>query len=320
MPYHLGQTCEEAAAERKRPRCRFCTEAACDEPPSDGVVCSAYGCREKRKRACDKRLKCGHFCGGLKGHPCLQKCVRCSGEDCVTCASPLFEEPAVVLGCGHTFHVACARDRMGLPDEFSDTFLKCPLCAVPITASAVPALAAEVERGEAFVGEVRRAARARMRADGRHRDDAVRPGGQFDGRPAEYALTLYTFYRCETCDAPYFGGLRACGDGGAGAAGDERRCGPCAAAHFGAKCGRGHGDANVEWKCRFCCNVATWFCFGTTHMCETCHSLGPNAAFRGPLPCDKRVCPLGGRHPPNGTEHCLGCGVCRAGGAAGTRV
>ncbi len=26
-----------------------------------------------------------------------------------------------------------------------------------------------------------------------------------------------------------------------------------------------------EWKCKFCCNISSWFCWGNTHFCESCH-------------------------------------------------
>ncbi len=61
-----------------------------------------------------------------------------------------------------------------------------------------------------------------------------------------------------------------------------------------------------------------WFCFGTTHFCEPCHS-GPGLNnITGPCPflAGKKVegtdkCPLGIKHPPGGEEFPLGCGVCR---------
>lgn len=27
-----------------------------------------------------------------------------------------------------------------------------------------------------------------------------------------------------------------------------------------------------HYKCRFCCSLASWFCFGLVHYCEKCHS------------------------------------------------
>lgn len=32
-----------------------------------------------------------------------------------------------------------------------------------------------------------------------------------------------------------------------------------------------HGTDFLEYKCRYCCSVAVFFCFGTTHFCNSCH-------------------------------------------------
>jgi hypothetical protein len=37
-----------------------------------------------------------------------------------------------------------------------------------------------------------------------------------------------------------------------------------------------HGDAYMEWKCRFCCSLATYFCGGKARFCTPCHDrVGP---------------------------------------------
>ena len=80
----------------------------------------------------------------------------------------------------------------------------------------------------------------------------------------------------------------------------------------------------LEYKCRFCCSVAVWFCFGTTHFCDKCHQKPGHMQTmqkEGKLPhCPagpqgKQLpdgpCPLKVPHPPEGEEFALGCGVCR---------
>lgn len=50
-------------------------------------------------------------------------------------------------------------------------------------------------------------------------------------------------------------------------------CGKCAAVAIGGgvkKC-KTHGDAFIEFKCKFCCSIAQWFCWGNTHFCDSCH-------------------------------------------------
>lgn len=96
---------------------------------------------------------------------------------------------------------------------------------------------------------------------------------------------------------------------------EELVCPPCSAIGIGAgvtKCDK-HGSDFIDFKCKFCCSLAMWFCWGTTHFCDPCHRVaGNNKAkeCKGPGKCD-----LGEalqNHPPNGTEYALGCNVCRS--------
>ncbi len=85
-----------------------------------------------------------------------------------------------------------------------------------------------------------------------------------------------------------------------------------------------HGTEFLEWKCRFCCSVAVWYCFGTTHFCDKCHQIPGEmtgkskedlpkcpAAPQGKPLTGATECPLKLRHPPAGEEFALGCGQCR---------
>lgn len=234
------------------------------------------------------------------------------------CQCSLSEEPVVELGCGHSFHLDCALEMLKLPSEVTSSFLMCPLCKAPMEATQ-PRMRAKIKSSREWLGLAHKWARQRLKLDGHARDPALKPGGEFVGRLVEYAMTLYSFYQCSQCTSPYFGGYRACGMDADQAPGD-RLCGPCAATKFGAICGRGHGDKSIEWKCRYCCRVAVWFCFGNTHMCEPCHS----SLQRQPRPwlvqeCGgPGKCAFNGKHAPNGEEFCLGCGECRAGAPPGS--
>lgn len=91
-------------------------------------------------------------------------------------------------------------------------------------------------------------------------------------------------------------------------------CGACSAAAGGyGLCKKGHGKEYIEFKCRFCCSPATYFCFGRTHFCDSCHVTRPDMQkdivlnqCKGP-----KWCPLRIPHLPNGEECCLGCSMCR---------
>ena len=64
-------------------------------------------------------------------------------------------------------------------------------------------------------------------------------------------------------------------DGAAGPGGEsfnpaELVCGGCSDVSRAQMCPR-HGAEYLEYKCRYCCSVAVFFCFGTTHFCNACH-------------------------------------------------
>ena len=82
-----------------------------------------------------------------------------------------------------------------------------------------------------------------------------------------------------------------------------------------------HGTDFLEYKCRYCCSVAIFFCFGCTHFCAQCHEF-PMTVLDMPkanlpkCPAGPRgvqltgACPLKINHPPTGEEFSLGCGIC----------
>lgn len=103
---------------------------------------------------------------------------------------------------------------------------------------------------------------------------------------------------------------------------NELVCGACSDVSRAQLCPI-HGTEYLEYKCRYCCSVAVFFCFGTTHFCKPCHDdfrsithipkenlpscpVGPTSRQ---LP--GTTCPLNVQHPPTGTEFALGCGYCR---------
>lgn len=85
-----------------------------------------------------------------------------------------------------------------------------------------------------------------------------------------------------------------------------------------------HGTDYLEYKCRYCCTLAVYFCFGTTHFCAGCHenfqtliskpaNLLPQCPVGpGCVKVDETAeCPLHIVHPATGEEFALGCGLCR---------
>ena len=92
---------------------------------------------------------------------------------------------------------------------------------------------------------------------------------------------------------------------------EELVCPKCSAVGVGAgvKDCKKHGADYIDFKCKFCCSIALWFCHGNTHYCDPCHRV---AGRNKVTPCKgKNDCPLGD-HPANGAEFALGCGLCRS--------
>ncbi|GIL90953.1 hypothetical protein Vretimale_17097 [Volvox reticuliferus] len=289
-------------------------------------------------------------------------------KECCFCWEPLRTAPCIELACGlrHICHLHCALERLavGYPGpHISFAHLYCPLCrqgvyGCDLTRAAAgpspggssvmqvalapvhldhPALRHALEPHLALRSEVVAAARARIKMDPMLRaDPELKPGGRYDGRPADFGLEQLMFYKCSKCVKVYYGGQRACGaaaqeekqpakENGATATVDENGagndqlllCGECCALAAGTNCPH-HGTSYIEWKCRYCCSLATWFCFGTTHMCESCHSnalrdqMFWSAATGEGAVCKDPKCGLKGiPHPPPGGEACLGCSMCR---------
>ena len=136
-------------------------------------------------------------------------------------------------------------------------------------------------------------------------------------------MDRYAYFVCFKCGKPYYGGEARC-DAGARDQFDpaELVCGACSDVTRAQMCPK-HSMDYLEYKCRYCCSVAVYFCFGTTHFCQVCHDnintvmstvkdLLPHCPA-GPActQLEGDVCPLHVRHPPTGEEFALGCGICR---------
>ena len=155
-----------------------------------------------------------------------------------------------------------------------------------------------------------------------HKDEKYQKEPYFGKNMEEYALKNLSYYQCFKCSNPYFGGKKECGVGQdyENFKKEELVCGKCAAVAVGGgikECPK-HGQEFIEFKCKFCCQIAQWFCWGNTHFCEPCHKKQCAGDYvsrktKDQLPkCEgPKKCPIGGNHPANGDEYALGCSVCR---------
>ncbi|XP_055726868.1 E3 ubiquitin-protein ligase MYCBP2 isoform X16 [Salvelinus fontinalis] len=322
--------------------CRFCGTRNGTELSAVGSVCSDPDCQEYAKVACSKTQACGHLCGGVRNEksclPCLHGCNKSTGrlkqdadDMCMICfTEALSAAPAVQLDCGHVFHLQCTRrvlENRWLGPRITFGFMSCPICKVlfnnKINHSVIKDLLDPIKE---LFEDVRRKALMRMEYEGLHKSEAITtPGARFHNDPAGFAMNRYAYYVCYKCQKAYFGGEARC-DAEAGQGDDydpsELICGACSDVSRAQMCSK-HGTDFLEYKCRYCCSVAVFFCFGTTHFCNACHddfqrmtSVPKEELPHCPAgPKGKQLegteCPLHVVHPPTGEEFALGCGVCR---------
>ncbi|XP_062862090.1 E3 ubiquitin-protein ligase MYCBP2 isoform X9 [Trichomycterus rosablanca] len=318
--------------------CRFCGTRNGTELSAVGSVCSDPDCQEYAKLACSKTHACGHPCGGVKNEelclPCLHGCDKSTGclkqdadDMCMICfTEALSAAPAVQLDCSHVFHLQCTRrvlENRWLGPRITFGFMSCPICKNKINHSVIKDLLDPIKE---LYEDVRRKALMRLEYEGLHKSEAITmPGARFYNDPAGFAMNRYAYYVCYKCKKAYFGGEARC-DAEAGQGDDydprELICGACSDVSRAQMCSK-HGTDFLEYKCRYCCSVAVFFCFGTTHFCNACHddfqrmtSVPKEELPHCPAgPKGKQLegseCPLHVVHPPTGEEFALGCGVCR---------
>lgn len=321
-PYHDGRPCRHGGDDGSAaPKCRYCDNPA---QSSDPPVCDAPLCRSRGQQACVVPKGCGHHCYGSCGE---QTCVSCleegcpakhpqqSADDyCVICfTDALADSPCLQLECGHVFHKACVEKKIEQRwpcARINFKFLQCPLCEKEMAHHLLAKSMAPVNK---LRETLEKRYEDRLKIEGMDECDALtNPQSSYYKKPLQYAADQFNYYQCSKCKRPYFGGLRRCQD----VERDEPDksdliCGGCCAGS--AQCDR-HGHHYLEWKCKYCCNTAVWFCWGTTHFCELCHS-PPRKTVREECEGEER-CPLGAKHPPNGTEFALGCAMCRSKGTS----
>ncbi|XP_035377138.1 E3 ubiquitin-protein ligase MYCBP2 isoform X7 [Electrophorus electricus] len=318
--------------------CRFCGTRNGTELSSVGSVCSDPDCQEYAKLACSKTHACGHPCGGVKNEdlclPCLHGCDKTTGclkqdadDMCMICfTEALSAAPAIQLDCSHVFHLQCTRrvlENRWLGPRITFGFMSCPICKNKINHLVIKDLLDPIKE---LYEDVRRKALMRLEYEGLHKSEAITtPGARFYNHPAGFAMNRYAYYVCYKCKKAYFGGEARCdAEGGQGDDYDpsELICGACSDVSRAQMCSK-HGTDFLEYKCRYCCSVAVFFCFGTTHFCNACHddfqrmtSVPKEELPHCPAgPKGKQLegseCPLHVVHPPTGEEFALGCGVCR---------
>lgn len=301
-------------------KCNYCDQVL------QGNICLDPSCIEKSKEACHTMLPCGHSCGGIAGEdnhlPCLQsECLQVgmtsSYDDyCNICwIETLDQAPCIQLECKHVFHASCIRAKIynkwpGTRITFG--FMNCPVCGKEMKHSA---LKQQLKILKDLQANIEHRSLRRLKIEGMENDIKLTdPTSRFYQKKKLYAMSCFAYYQCYKCSKEYFGGRRNCEQKQ-----DEDRpandfiCLDCSDIRF-SKCQKPEHREYAIWKCRFCCSLAVWFCWGTTHFCDPCHrtlSCKPLYKCKG-----KNHCPLLIEHPQNAkgksAEYQIDCGMCAA--------
>jgi len=341
-PYHAGYSCSEWNAYVSSKKCRFCEVSLTAEntsPPDfslkEGLsaVCTDPECLEKKRWSCDLvHSECGHNCIGLMGH----ECIECLDRECQPKGAPLTDDefcnicwvdplraaPCVELECGHYFHFMCLWqkiDRKWPAARITFGFLNCPLCKTEIRHQALDDI---TNKYYALKKEIEADAVERVKIEGLQNDKRLKdPNSPYFENLPKFAMDRLAFYKCSKCNKPYFGGMKACEEAGLEQSEEYKQehlvCGSCASGPNAKSCKK-HGKKYITYKCKFCCAVGSWYCWGSTHFCDSCHKKQEGGDYLNRRPVSdlpkcpgKELCPLGIEHPPNGTaEFSLGCVVC----------
>ena len=335
IPYHSGFNCKLYQMYLNADKCRFCSVALMPgeiglNPPSEALklVCNNTSCLEKRSFSCTKlHSKCKHPCNGTLNE---KYCMSCIKPDCINkhyyikqepddycniCfTEELSEAPCIELDCGHIFHYQCIKKRLNIKQYYDSPnvnfgFARCPLCNIRISHNSL--LKQELKQIQTLYRDFEQRAYDQLK-----QEYGITILNNDKEKNIEYALKRYAFYYCNICKNPYFGGLASCRDIAQGLNRSDFVCSPCSG--IGQEKCKIHGKDYMVYKCKFCCNVATYFCWGNTHFCIDCHKKQENHDFmttksKKDLPkCPgPEKCPLRLEHPPNGEEFSIGCSLCR---------
>lgn len=326
-PYHVGFNCCEF---KTLVPCRYCDEPLDHEVdvqkmPLSDICTTNPDCMNKADQACSHILNCGHRCGGYKGekkHPsCIIKsCTayierRC--DVCTYCNEGLSKGPIVQLKCKDIFHYKCLElclKKKWCTKRITFGYIKCPNCKERISTPVDCGVRSLLEPAKELYSQIESMSENKLYLDKRESDSQLSdPGHRFYRNPKEYSMAIYACYQCSKCKKPFIGGQVNCEAEANADDGSEKDNYVCIDCSGGSKCSI-HGTDAMVHKCKYCCEVATWFCWGTTHFCNTCHEKqykDRSFAKNGPFPtCDRRSCKFKGNHPPAPSALCAGCAIC----------
>jgi E3 ubiquitin-protein ligase MYCBP2 len=207
----------------------------------------------------------------------------------------LGQEPCVQIECGHIFHLECVKTKIQKQwngPRIVFNYLDCSECKQRIAAPTCKPIREIIDKEQEFEKVVVKKAMERAKFEDLHKNERLKnPGDRFYNDLKALALYKLSYYQCFKCQEPYFGGMKDCEAAQQQAAEfkkEELVCGKCAAVSVGGgvkQCPK-HGQDFIEFKCKFCCSLAQWFCWGTTHFCEPCHKKQCSGDYLSKKPLD----------------------------------
>ena len=326
-------------------KCRYCgDEITKFNMGQDIEVCNSSVCKERYFLSCKKKLPCGHRCFGVGGEkkcpPCLdKKCEQFGGKMqqsresyCIICnLEGLGTSPIVVSNCGHYMHYQCIKNKLEKKwsgPQINFNFCLCPECNKWLDINTVPDIQKMLRENKSLYVSIKGMALKKLKKEHLERNPKLtNPKSSWYGKTVEFAMRTFAYFMCFECKKPYFAGIRECGDNpninlddiNTNYNPDYCLC----SKHVEITNIKGenncakHGKEFIEYKCKFCCKYATWFCWGTTHFCDDCYKrqcIGDYVSQYSKEKldkCDRINCQVGGSHPPNGEEFALGCFICK---------
>ncbi len=345
IPYHLGKTCQEYKKHTFAKKCRFCDNEIKEKNTGpDDDVCNEKECMKRYSYCCKKVLKCGHKCFGVLNE---KKCPSCLDKNCpgykglfgqekndyckICFTEGLGSAPIVELTCGHYVHYHCIKKRLEkkwIGPKITFNHCLCPVCNKWDDCPYIPSLKKLININKKLYENIKEMSLKRFILEGLDKDPRLTDvNSPWYNKKEELAMKRLSFYMCYICKKPYFAGRRECGNDPNMNNEDPNKdydpkdciCGKDAnvSGISGVTNCKIHGKDFIEYKCKYCCKIASWFCWGNTHFCDDCHRRQCNHDYvskypRDKLPkCNKLTCEVGGNHPPNGEEYALGCSLCR---------
>lgn len=326
-------------------KCRYCKVKITQfNIGKDFDVCNSSVCKERYFLSCKRKLPCGHKCFGIEGEkicpPCLDSdCKNFGGKlkqnkesYCSICNSDsLGSSPIIVSNCGHYFHYLCVKKQLEnkwLGPQINFNFCLCPECNKWLDINTVPDLEKMLKEYTTLYDTIKEMALKKLKLEKLDKSSKLTDtNSPWYNKQVEFAMRIFAYFMCSECKNPYFAGKRECGDNPninldeTNTNFNPEYC--VCSKHVEIDNIKGenncskHGKEFIEYKCKFCCKYATWFCWGTTHFCDDCYKrqcIGDYVSQYSKEKldkCNKNKCQVGGNHPLNGEEYALGCFVCK---------